>query len=117
MLSNAPISGLPQDRGGGGRGSGQPTGIRISEAHVGREFDILNVPRVGNLTQPPSWKMEDQGMSDKKSVIFENTQQSFGSVYHILMSSFLCEGWHNETCFLSFLSFITKSILSLSIEK
>ena len=51
-----------------------PTGIRLSEVHVGREFDILNVPRVGNLTQPPSWKMEDQGMSDKKSAIFEKTQ-------------------------------------------
>ena len=83
-------------------GGGLPTRIRLSEAHVGREFDILNVPRVVNLTQPPSWKMEDQGMSDKRSAIFENTQQSFGSVYHILMCSFLCEGWHNETSFLSF---------------
>ena len=45
-------------------GGGQPTGITPSEAHVGREFNILNVPRVGNLTQPPSWKVEDQGMSD-----------------------------------------------------
>ena len=43
----------------------QPTEIRLSEAHVGREFDILNVPRVGNLTQSPPWKVEDQGMSDK----------------------------------------------------
>ena len=34
--------------GGGGVGGGQPTGIRLSEVHVGREFDILNVPRVGN---------------------------------------------------------------------
>ena len=54
----------------------QPKGITPSEAHVGREFDILNVPRVGNLTQPPSWKVEDQGMhmSDKRSAILENTQ-------------------------------------------
>ena len=28
-------------------------GIRLSEMHVGKEFDILNIPRVGNLTQPP----------------------------------------------------------------
>ena len=47
-----------------GRGGGQPTGITPSEAHVGREFNILNVPRVGNLTQPPSWKVEDQAMGD-----------------------------------------------------
>ena len=54
----------------------QPTGITPSEAHAGREFDILNVPRVGNLTQLPSWKVEDQGMhmSDKRSAILENTQ-------------------------------------------
>ena len=57
-----------------GRGGGQPTGIRLSEAHVRREFDILNVPRVGNLTQPPSWNVEDQGMSDKKYAILENTR-------------------------------------------
>ena len=38
-------------------GGRQPTGIRLGEAHVGREFDILNVPRVGNLTQPPSLKI------------------------------------------------------------
>ena len=56
---------------GWGRGRGQPTGI---EAYVGKEFDILNVPGVGNLTQPPSWKVEDQGMSDKKSAILENIQ-------------------------------------------
>ena len=60
----------------GGGGGGQPTEIRLSEAHVGMEFDILNVPRVGNLTQPPSWKVEDQRMSDrtdKRSAILENT--------------------------------------------
>ena len=61
---------LAPGRGGGG----QPTGIRLSEAHVRREFDILNVPRVGNLTQPPSWNVEDQGMSDKKYAILENTR-------------------------------------------
>ena len=42
--SNASIEGLSQDGGGGGR---QPMGIRLSEVHVGREFDILNVPRMG----------------------------------------------------------------------
>ena len=42
--------------------------------HVGREFHILNVPRVENMTQPPSWKVEDRGMSDKRSVILENTK-------------------------------------------
>ena len=52
----------------------QPTGITPREAHVGREFDILNVPRVGNLTKLPSWKVEDQGMSEKRSTILENTQ-------------------------------------------
>ena len=40
-------------------GGGQPTGIRLSEALVGREFDILNLPMVGNLTQLPSWKVKD----------------------------------------------------------
>ena len=57
-----------------GGGGGQPMGIRLSGVHVGREFDILNVLRVGNLTQPPSWKVEDQGMSDERSAILENTQ-------------------------------------------
>ena len=52
----------------------QPKGITPSEAHVGTQIDILNVPRVGNLTQPPSWKVEDQGMSDMRSAILENTQ-------------------------------------------
>ena len=41
------LNGLPQAE-VGGVGGGQPTGIRLSEVHVGREFDILNVPRVGN---------------------------------------------------------------------
>ena len=41
--SNAPIKGLSQDWGGGG----QLMGIRLSEVQVGREFDTLNVPRVG----------------------------------------------------------------------
>ena len=36
-----------------GGGMGNPR-----EAQVGRKFDILNVPRVGNLTQLPSWKVE-----------------------------------------------------------
>ena len=36
----------------------EPTRIWLSEAQVGRKFDILNVPRVGNLTQLPSWKVE-----------------------------------------------------------
>ena len=63
-----------QHVGGGGGVGGQPTGIRLSEVHVGREFDILNIPRVGNLTQPPSCKVEDQGMSDERSAILENTQ-------------------------------------------
>ena len=55
--------------GGGGR---QATGIRLNEVHVGREFEILNVPRVGNwlsrhlgkcrtwewvIRGPPSWKI------------------------------------------------------------
>ena len=33
------------------------------------------------------------------------------------MCSFVCEGWQNETCFLSVRSFMTKSNLSLRIEK
>ena len=52
----------------------QATEIRLGKAHVGREFDILNVPRVQNLTQSPSWKVEDQGMSDetdKRSAILD----------------------------------------------
>ena len=43
----------------GGGGGLQLTGIRLSGAHMGREFDTLNVPRVGNLTQPLSWKVKD----------------------------------------------------------
>ena len=73
LLLNALSNGLHQDAGGAGGGF-QPTGIRLSEVHVGREFDILNVPRVGNLTQLPSWKVEDQGMSDKRSAVLKNTQ-------------------------------------------
>ena len=53
----------------------QATEIRLGKAHVGREFDILNVPRVQNLTQSPYWKVEDQGMSDdetdKRSAILD----------------------------------------------
>ena len=60
LLLNALSNSLPQD-------GWQPTGIRLSEVHVGRECDILNIPRVGNLTQLPSWKVEDQGMSGKRS--------------------------------------------------
>ena len=55
-------------------GGVQATEIRLGKAHVGREFDILNVPRVQNLTQSPSWKVEDQGMSDetdKRSAILD----------------------------------------------
>ena len=48
--------GCPRMGFGGGL---QPTGIRLSEAHMGREFDTLNVPRVGNLTQRLSWKVKD----------------------------------------------------------
>ena len=52
---NAPINGLPQDA-----GAGQPTGIRLRKAHMGGDFDIhkSTVPRVENLTRPPSWKVE-----------------------------------------------------------
>ena len=55
-------------------GGVQATEIRLSKAHVGREFDIVNVPRVQNLTQSPSWKVEYQGMSDetdKRSAILD----------------------------------------------
>ena len=38
-------------------GSPRMMEIRLSETHMGREFDILNIPRVGNLTQLPSWKV------------------------------------------------------------
>ena len=68
--NNAPINGLYQERGGGR----QPTGITLSEVHASREFYILDLPRVGNLAQPPSWKVGDLGMSDKRSSILENTQ-------------------------------------------
>ena len=45
---------------------GQPTGIRLSEAYVGGEFDILNFP----LTLPPL-KVVDLRMSYKGSAILE----------------------------------------------
>ena len=47
-----------------GGGGGQPTGIRLSEVHVG----------MANLTQLPSWKVEDLGMSDTRSAILKNFQ-------------------------------------------
>ena len=50
----APINGLPQD----GGGVGQPKGIWLRKAHMGWDFDITAIPRVGNLTRPPSWKVE-----------------------------------------------------------
>lgn len=56
MIIKAPIMGCPRM---GGVGGVQPTGIRLSGAHMGREFDTLNVPRAGNLTQPLSWKVKD----------------------------------------------------------
>ena len=31
--------------------------IRLNEIHMGREFDILDILRVENLTQLPSWKV------------------------------------------------------------
>jgi len=46
---NAPINGLPQDG-----GVGQPRGIRLRKAHMSWDFDITAIPRVGNLTRPPS---------------------------------------------------------------
>ena len=56
-----------------GEGGGeQPTGIRLSEAYVGGEFDILNVP----LTQPPL-KGEDLRMSYKGSAILEIPSSHF----------------------------------------
>ena len=40
-----------------------------------RELDSVKRAFVGNLTQPPlSWKVDDQGMSDEKSAILENTR-------------------------------------------
>ena len=50
--------------GGGAGGRGQPTGIRLSEVHMG----------MANLTQLPSWKVEDLEMSDKRSAILKNFQ-------------------------------------------
>ena len=38
-------------------GSPRMMEITVSETHMGREFDILNISRVGNLTQLPSWKV------------------------------------------------------------
>ena len=55
-----------------GEGGEQPTGIRLSEAYVGGEFDILNVP----LTQPPL-KGEDLRMSYKGSAILEIPSSHF----------------------------------------
>ena len=69
LVYYAPINGLPKEGGWGDGGGGQPTGIGLTE-----RIDILNVPRVGNLTRPSSWKVEDQGMRDKRSAIFENAQ-------------------------------------------
>ena len=71
--SNAPIKGLSRDWEVGG----QLMGVRLSEVQVGREFDILNVPSVGNLTQLlPSCKLEDLGMSDERSA---NSRNIFSS--------------------------------------
>ena len=45
-------------------GAGNPQELDLSEVHVG----------MANLTQLPSWKVEDLGMSDKRSAILENFQ-------------------------------------------
>ena len=64
---NAPINGLPQDG-----GAGQPTGIRLRKAHVGRDFDIHNGPQGGKFDSTAILKSgEDLGMSEW-SAILEN---------------------------------------------
>ena len=45
--------------GRGGEEGVQLTRIRLSGTHMGREFDTPNVPRVGNLTPPLSWKVKN----------------------------------------------------------
>ena len=51
------------------RGRGKPTGI---EAYVSKEFDIR--PQGGKFDSAAILEREDQGMSDKKAAILENTQ-------------------------------------------
>ena len=60
------------------------------------------------------WRTREWGIRGPPSL---KMPMSFGWVSHNLMCSFLCEGWQNETCFLSVRSFMTKSNLSLRIEK
>ena len=57
-------------------GGGQPTAITPSEAHVGKEFDILNVPTVHGKFDSVAI-LESGGPGNewyKRSAILENTQ-------------------------------------------
>ena len=113
--------GLQQDGVGGQWGSGQPTGIKLTEVHIGRKLTYWNVPRVGNLTQPPSWKVEDQGMSEEVHHFRKYPVIIWMSFPHFdaFISLWRMAEWKLEVscCFLSFWSFMTKSILFLGIEK
>ena len=51
-----------------GEGAGNPRKFDLVKFTRVGNFDFLNVSRVGNLTQLPSWKVErDLGKSDKWS--------------------------------------------------
>ena len=72
---------------GRGRGGLQPTGIRLSEAHMGREFDTLNVPRVGNLTTcyPGKWRTAERNLLfkfyDKKYFVPQSSSPLRSNTY------------------------------------
>ena len=44
----------PEWGGGGGGGVGQPMGIWLRKAHMGWDFDITAIPRVGDFFMPIS---------------------------------------------------------------
>ena len=47
-------------------GDGQPTGIRLSEVHAGRELESL---QCGKFDSAANIEVEDWGMSGKRSAI------------------------------------------------
>ena len=76
------INSLPQDKGGGG--VGQPTRIRLRNAHEGWDFDAHNDPQSGKFDSTAilkSW--EDLGMIDEWCAILENTQNTFERVSRV----------------------------------
>ena len=104
---------------GWGEGGGQPTGIRLSEVHVGREFDILNVPRVGNwlsrhLGKCRTWECVIRGPPSQK--IPSSHLDEFPTFWWAYFFSEMAERKLGVSCCFEVWSFMTKSIFPLHWE-